>query len=241
MLDRYSIKVVRQPLVFMANLCHQRGIKADTITLVGFIFGLFAFIAIVYQSYFIGLIFILINRIFDGLDGAIARIQGISDAGGFLDISLDFIFYSLIPFAFILAMPQENAIAGAFLIFSFVGTGTSFLSFATLASKRNIENPVYQSKSLYYIGGLMEGTETIVFFVLLCLLPQYFSQLAIIFALLCWVTTVNRIWAGYNTLKNNEKIQQQSDTNSNEGSHKTDNESCFKRDIKNKQLATKEG
>tara|TARA_R110001583_G_scaffold16561_17_gene67922 strand:+ start:24416 stop:25060 length:645 start_codon:yes stop_codon:yes gene_type:complete len=205
MLDRYSIKVIRKPLVLMADECHQRGIKADTITLIGFGFGLLAFIAIAFQWYAGGLIFILINRIFDGLDGAIARLQGITDAGGFLDITLDFIFYSLIPFAFVLAMPLENAVAGAFLIFSFIGTGCSFLAFATLAGKRNIENPVYRSKSLYYIGGLMEGTETIAFFVLLCLLPQYFSELAIIFGLLCWITTVNRIWAGYHTLKTNEE------------------------------------
>jgi phosphatidylglycerophosphate synthase len=214
MLDRYSIKVIRKPLVLMAEFCHQRGIKADSITLAGFGFGLIAFIAIAFQCYGTGLIFILINRIFDGLDGAIARIQGISDAGGFLDISLDFIFYSLIPFAFILAMPEENAIAGAFLIFAFIGTGSSFLAFATLASKRQIENPVYRSKSLYYIGGLTEGTETIAFFIVLCLFPQYFAELAIIFSVLCWITTFNRIWSGYQTLKANEINSEEENINS---------------------------
>jgi phosphatidylglycerophosphate synthase len=205
MLDRYTIKMIRKPLQLLANKANERGIKADSITLMGFIFGLLAFIAIVFQWYLVGLIFILTNRIFDGLDGAVARIQGISDAGGFLDITLDFIFYSLIPFAFVLALPQENSVAGAFLIFSFIGTGSSFLAFATLASKRKIENPVYQSKSLYYIGGLAEGTETIAFLVLLCLLPQYFSALAITFSLLCWITTFSRIWAGYHTLKTHEQ------------------------------------
>jgi phosphatidylglycerophosphate synthase len=203
MLDRYAIKMIRKPLELMADKIHQREIKADTITLIGFTFGVVAFIAIVFQWYLMGLIFILINRIFDGLDGAVARIQGISDAGGFLDITLDFIFYSLIPFAFVLALPKENAVAGALLIFSFIGTGSSFLAFAILASKKKIKNPVYRSKSLYYIGGLTEGTETIIFLVLLCLLPHYFSVLAIGFSLLCWITTFSRIWAGYYTLKNN--------------------------------------
>ncbi|WP_022942149.1 CDP-alcohol phosphatidyltransferase family protein [Psychromonas hadalis] len=201
MLDRYTIKMVQKPLELMANKINKMGIKADHITLVGFAFGLLAFIAIIFQWYIAGLIFILINRTFDGLDGAVARLQGISDAGGFLDITLDFIFYSLIPFAFILALPQENAVAGAFLIFSFIGTGTSFLSFAIMASKQKIENPVYRFKSLYYIGGLTEGTETIAFLVLLCLFPLHFSALALGFSLLCWITTFNRIWAGYHTLK----------------------------------------
>ncbi|WP_435891264.1 CDP-alcohol phosphatidyltransferase family protein, partial [Klebsiella pneumoniae] len=39
----------------------------------------------------------------DGLDGALARRRGLTDAGGFLDIALDFLFYALVPFGFILA------------------------------------------------------------------------------------------------------------------------------------------
>lgn len=201
MLDRYSIKWIKKPLEILANMTNKLGIKADQITVTGFVFGVLGFGAIVFEYYLTGLVFILINRIFDGLDGAVARIQGTSNAGGFLDISLDFIFYSLIPFGFILANPIDNAMAGAFLIFSFIGTGTSFLAFAVLAQKLNIQNPVYQFKSLYYMGGLTEGTETIVLLLLLCVLPQHFSYLAIGFGLLCWITTFSRIWAGYQTLK----------------------------------------
>ncbi|WP_028865693.1 CDP-alcohol phosphatidyltransferase family protein [Psychromonas aquimarina] len=201
MLDRFSIKVISAPLNILAAGAHKAGIKADQITLTGFIVGLLAFPALIFAQYQLALLFILINRVFDGLDGAVARIQGITDSGGFLDITLDFLFYSLIPFGFILAAPEMNAVAGAFLIFSFLGTGSSFLAFAVMAGKRNIENPVYQHKSLYYIGGLAEGTETITCFILLCLFPEHFSVIAYSFALLCWITTFTRIWAGYQTLK----------------------------------------
>ncbi|WP_019615326.1 CDP-alcohol phosphatidyltransferase family protein [Psychromonas ossibalaenae] len=201
MLDRFSIKVISTPLNILAAGVHKAGIKADQVTLTGFILGLLAFPALIFAQYQLALLFILINRVFDGLDGAVARIQGITDSGGFLDITLDFLFYSLIPFGFILAAPDMNAVAGAFLIFSFLGTGSSFLAFAVMAGKRNIENPVYKHKSLYYIGGLTEGTETIACFILLCLLPEHFSIIAYSFALLCWITTFTRIWAGYQTLK----------------------------------------
>ncbi|WP_311197291.1 CDP-alcohol phosphatidyltransferase family protein [Vibrio sp. SS-MA-C1-2] len=164
--------------------------------------GLLALPALAYQQYILALVAIIINRIFDGLDGALARRQGITDCGGFLDITLDFIFYSLIPFGFILANPEQNAIAGAFLIYAFIGTGSSFLAFAVMASKKNIENPVYKNKSLYYIGGLTEGTETIICFVLFCLFPGCFVIISTVFAILCWITTASRIWAGYHTLKN---------------------------------------
>ncbi|MDD1780910.1 CDP-alcohol phosphatidyltransferase family protein [Enterovibrio sp. ZSDZ35] len=201
MLDRYSIEVIRWPLKQAAKLPDKLGVTANQITLIGFVLGLFALPAIATEHYWLGLLFIALNRIFDGLDGALARRQGITDAGGFLDITLDFLFYSMIPFAFALANPEQNAVAATFLVFSFMGTGSSFLAFAVMASKRNIENPVYQSKSLYYIGGLTEGTETIACFVLFCLFPQYFAEIAWAFGAMCWITTTTRIWAGFQTLK----------------------------------------
>ncbi|HIF9242892.1 CDP-alcohol phosphatidyltransferase family protein [Photobacterium damselae] len=201
MLDRYAIKIIKWPLKTLAALPDKLGISANQVTITGFIIGLFTLPALAFQRYDLALIFIVINRLLDGLDGAIARRQGITDCGGFLDITLDFIFYSLVPFGFVLADPSNNAIAGAFLIYSFIGTGSSFLAFAIMAGKRNIESPVYKQKSLYYIGGLTEGTETIACFVLFCLFPSYFSMIAWIFGALCWVTTATRIWAGYQTLK----------------------------------------
>ncbi|MEF1205637.1 CDP-alcohol phosphatidyltransferase family protein [Photobacterium damselae] len=201
MLDRYAIKIIKWPLKTLAALPDKLGISANQVTITGFIIGLFTLPALAFQRYDLALIFIVINRLLDGLDGAIARRQGITDCGGFLDITLDFIFYSLVPFGFVLADPSNNAIAGAFLIYSFIGTGSSFLAFAIMAGKRNIESPVYKQKSLYYIGGLTEGTETIACFILFCLFPSYFSIIAWIFGALCWVTTATRIWAGYQTLK----------------------------------------
>lgn len=201
MLDRYAIKVIRWPLQSLSALPDNLGINANQITLAGFALGLLALPALAWEQYGWALTFIVLNRLFDGLDGAVARRQGITDCGGFLDITLDFLFYALIPFGFVLANPEANAVAGAFLIFAFVGTGSSFLAFAIMASKRDLESPVYQQKSLYYIGGLTEGTETIACFVLCCLLPQHFALIAWIFGSLCWITTTTRIWAGYQTLK----------------------------------------
>ncbi|KLV07081.1 membrane protein [Photobacterium aquae] len=201
MLDRYAIALIRKPLTLISAIPDKLGVSANQVTVFGFLIGLCALPALIFEHYLLALGFIVANRIFDGLDGAIARRQGITDCGGFLDITLDFLFYSLVPFGFVLANPDSNAVAGAFLIFSFIGTGSSFLSFAIMAGKRNIESPVYKQKSLYYIGGLTEGTETIVCFVLFCLLPQHFAVIAWCFGSLCWITTATRIWAGYTTLK----------------------------------------
>jgi len=204
MLDSLSIKIIRWPLAQTAKVADKFGVTANQTTLFGFALGCCAFPALLLEQYTLALGLIIANRICDGLDGALARIQGISDAGGFLDISLDFLFYSLIPFGFVMANPEQNAVAGAFLIFSFIGTGSSFLAFAVMAGKRGIENPVYQHKSLYYMSGLTEGTETIACFVLFCLLPNHFATIAYIFGAACWFTTFTRIYSGFHTLKQSD-------------------------------------
>ncbi|WP_038174460.1 CDP-alcohol phosphatidyltransferase family protein [Vibrio pacinii] len=200
MLDRVSIKLIRAPLALTAKGLNRLGATANQTTLFGFALGVCAFPAVVTEHYLVALLFIVLNRICDGLDGALARIQGITDAGGFLDICLDFLFYSLIPFGFALANPEQNAVASAFLIFSFIGTGCSFLAFAVMAGKRGIENPVYKNKSLYYMSGLTEGTETIGCFVFFCLFPHHFALIAYLFGAACWFTTFTRIYSGFHTL-----------------------------------------
>lgn len=201
MLDRYSVQWVKAPLQKSAAILDKRGFKADAVTFGGFLVGCLALPLLACQYYALALICIVLNRICDGLDGALARRQGRTDAGGFLDIALDFVFYSLVPLGFVLANPEQNAVAGAVLIFSFIGTGTSFLAFASVAGKHAIDNPNYPHKSLYYMAGIAEGTETIAFLILVCIFPQWFAQLAYGFAVICFLTTANRIFSGYLTLK----------------------------------------
>ncbi|REG84330.1 CDP-alcohol phosphatidyltransferase family protein [Marinomonas pollencensis] len=200
MLDTFFIRTLKQPLARLAKGLDGLGVTANGITLVGFLFGISVLPALYYEMTFLALLLVLINRAMDGLDGAVARIQGPTDLGGYLDITLDFIFYSAVVFGFALLNPAENALAASFLIFAFMGTGSSFLAFAIMAEKRNIERLDYGKKSLYFLGGLTEGTETILFLVLICLLPNYFSVLAYVFGAACWITTVTRIYAGYRTL-----------------------------------------
>ena len=111
-----------------------------------------------------------------------------------MDIVCDFIFYAFVPFCFAVTHP-EKAVVAAFLMLSFVGTGSSFLAYAILDAKHSAVD-AHQSKktkSFAYLGGLTEGTETIAFFVLILLYPDYFSVFALIFGFLCWLTTGYRV------------------------------------------------
>lgn len=195
MFDAHLRTLVEKPLSKTALLVSARGITANQVTIFGFMLGMMVIPAFTTQNYVLALIIILINRFLDGLDGAIARIHGPTDLGGYLDILLDFIFYSAVVFGFVLGHPNEG-VYGAFLIFSFVGTGSSFLAFAALAAKRGMTTEIHGSKSLYYLGGLTEGAETLLIFTLICLLPGQFAIIALAFGGMCWVTTLSRIrWA----------------------------------------------
>jgi len=175
------------------------GVGANTVTIFGFLTGVAAATAITFGFFFTGLVWILISRLADGLDGAVARANRKTDLGGFLDITLDFVFYGLIPLAFILADPAANAVAGSVLIFAFYATGASFLAFALMAEKRGVSDKQRGSKSLVYTTGLAEATETITVFVLFCLFPTWFPVIAYLFAALCLITVVSRIWLAVQT------------------------------------------
>ena len=135
-----------------------RGVTANHVTIIGVLLGLAAAVSVAFQLFDIAFWLILLNRIADGLDGAVARASMTTDFGGYLDIVCDFVFYSAIPFAFAVALP-ENSFASAFLIFSFIGTASSFLAFAILAEKHNVSTEIRGKKAFYYLGGLTEGVK----------------------------------------------------------------------------------
>jgi phosphatidylglycerophosphate synthase len=172
------------------------GVTANQVTMIGATFGLIAAGCVAAGLFHTALWFVIANRVLDGMDGAVARASRSSDFGGYLDIVSDFIFYSAIPMAFAVAQP-ETALAAAFLIFSFIGTATSFLGFAILAEKHHVTTQIRGKKAFYYLGGLTEGTETILLLLAMLVWPDYFSVMAIIFGILCWVTTGTRIYAAY--------------------------------------------
>jgi phosphatidylglycerophosphate synthase len=196
MLDAAMRRLVDPPLDRLAQVAVAHGVPANAITLVGLAIGLAAVPLLAVESYAGALVAIGLNRLADGLDGAVARRGTPSDLGGYLDIVGDFIFYAAVPFGFALARP-ENALPAAFLILSFVGTGSSFLAYAIMAAKRGLADAAPTRRSLYYLGGLTEGTETIIAFAVFCLAPVAFPILAYVFGALCWLTTVSRVIAAW--------------------------------------------
>lgn len=212
-LDAYARKLIDPPLNLIGRWLARAGVGANAVTLTGLALGLAAACAIALGAFTTALILIIASRIADGLDGAVARSTRNTDFGGYLDIACDFIFYGAVPFAFVLLDPSANAVAGAFLLLTFYVNGASFLGYAILAEKTGRTTDAQGVKSLYYSNGLLEGTETIGFFILLCLIPSYFAPMAWVFAGLCFITALLRIWGAYQVFADSGSVSTHDDQN----------------------------
>ena len=192
MLDTVMRPLINRPLNSVGRFLARRGVGANAVTLAGLVIGLLAALAVGTGYFALAFALIVFNRIIDGLDGAVARASTPTDRGGYLDIVVDYVFYASIPFAFAVIDPAHNAIPAAALLAGFCLTCSSFLTFATIAAKRGLETEMHGKKSFFYSTGLVEGTETIAFFLAMAAMPQWFPVLAWVFAALCVLTAIQR-------------------------------------------------
>ena len=198
MFDKALLKFTKPAVDRMADYAICYKVSADQMTLIALGLGTFSALLIALGQTYLALLPLLLGRVADGVDGAIARSSGAqSDRGAFLDIALDFVFYASVPLGFALYDSVNFALPAAVLLACFVTTGTSFLAYACIAAKRGETNADYPSKGIYYLGGITEGGETILFFVLCCLWSDWFPTLATIYSVLCATTTFTRVKAGW--------------------------------------------
>lgn len=197
MFDKKLQPLTNSALSRLAAIAVKNGVSADLVSVIGFFIGILSALLVALGYFYLALIFFIINRILDGLDGAIARTKTPSYRGGFIDIVFDFIIYSSVPFAFAV-YDESNALAACFLIFSFIGTGTSFLAYGIIQAQLPEKNkgPLNQ-KSFFYLDGLIEGGETIIFVSIIMLFPSLFSTISFVFGCLCWISTIFRIYVGW--------------------------------------------
>jgi phosphatidylglycerophosphate synthase len=192
MFDAKLRRLIDPPVNRVARWLAGSGISANALTLGGALIGLGAAVVISQQQFAVGLALILTNRILDGFDGAVARINGPTEFGGYLDTLADFLFYVSVPVAFGW-VSAANQLPALLLVASFTLTAVSFLGFAAIAARSGQTDGTHGPKAFIYSTGLMEGGETIAFFILFCLFPAYFPELALLFASLCIVTVAQRI------------------------------------------------
>lgn len=162
-------------------------VSPNTITLFSFLLGLGSVYFILYNRLSLALVFWLLNRIFDGLDGAVAREGGVqSDFGGYLDILVDFILYAMIPFAFTYAfgLGQTSWIFLAGMISLFYINSASWMYLSAILEKRKAGSESNDEQtSITMPSAIVEGTETIIIFTLFYLFPLKINLLFTIMTL----------------------------------------------------------
>jgi phosphatidylglycerophosphate synthase len=177
-----------------------RRVSANQITIFGFVLGVGCFLAIATNSLTAALILLGLNRLADGLDGAVARAQSPSELGAYLDIVADFALWGLLPIGFII-LDSDNSVAAAVLLSSFSMSMTVFLAFAIMAEKRGLETDAQGRKSFFYVAGLAEGTETIAFFAIVIIWPGAFIPAAFVYAGIVYVSVIGRVASSYSILR----------------------------------------
>jgi len=191
MLDPVMRRLIDPPLNAAAKRWPS-SVSANQITIIGFGLGVISVAAVAHGAFTLALALLLINRLGDGLDGAVARQHGATDLGAYLDIVADFLLWSLLPLGFLFS-DGANAVAAAVLLSSFAMSMVVFLAYAIMAEKRGISTESQGKKSFFYMAGLAEGTETIGFFTIVMIWPQAFIPAAYSFAVLVYLSVIGRI------------------------------------------------
>lgn len=176
-------------------------VHPNVISFVAMAVGLMTILAIINQLYVVGLILWLLNRVLDGLDGVIARVHDKqSDFGAYLDLLLDFVIYLAIPIAFLWVAPtQINLWAGIALLAAYVINLLSWTTLSALLEKRRHQS-AKRLTSMEMPSGLIEGTETILFYCLFFIVPSYLAVLYAAMAALVFFTAGQRVWWAYRNL-----------------------------------------
>jgi phosphatidylglycerophosphate synthase len=200
MLDSKLRPLIDPPLQRLGHAMASRGVTANAVTCVGCALGLAAAAAIALSAFATALGLFLAGRMLDGLDGAVARATTKTDRGGYLDIVLDFAVYAAIPLAFAVADPARNALPATTVLAAIVLNGSAFLAYAIMAERRGLTTTAQGDKSLYFLAGLAEGTETIAVYAAMCLWPNGFPLLAYSFAALCGASGLARIAVAWRAL-----------------------------------------
>ena len=154
MLDQKFNLLFRPVLTKFATIFLKYQISPNQITLFSFTLGIFCFIFLSLGFIYTAFLFFLLNRIFDGVDGALARLKEPTDLGGFYDIISDFLIYALLP----LALFYSIIIISFYVIITniFYRNMFYFFNYSLDFWEKKIKIEQLSKKSFFYSEGLIE-------------------------------------------------------------------------------------
>lgn len=182
------------------------GVRPLALTGTAWAVGVAACVAAGAGAWRLALVLWLGNRLLDGLDGAVARAVGVTERGGFLDLVADFSIYAGFVVGVAVAVPSAR-LACLVLLTTYYVSGSALLALSSLLERRR--HRLGDERSLRFVGGLAEGTETAVVYVLFALLPHHAATIAWLFAGAVAVTAVQRVVLGVRLLSDPAPVDQE--------------------------------
>ncbi|MGI8401878.1 MAG: CDP-alcohol phosphatidyltransferase family protein [Gemmatimonadaceae bacterium] len=174
-------------------------VHPGAITLASALFGVLAAVAVAEGRFYLGLLGWTVNRILDGLDGAVARAGGRqSDFGGYVDIIADFIVYAAIPIGVAIHFATGATwLAASVMLATFYVNSASWLYLAALLEKRSAgAGQTGEETSITMPDALIGGTETLLLYTLVLALPAFASRIFWLTAFLTSLSILQRmVWA----------------------------------------------
>ena len=193
----------------LARLIDVPWVSPDRLTIAGLAIGVASAGLAAMQCWGAALAAWLLSRLFDGLDGTLARRRrardpglAASEAGGFLDITADFVVYGITVVGVAVGVAVGYAAPWwpfLLVLLAYYLNGATFLAFSSIAERtgRHMDD----GRSLSFLGRLAEGTETIVVHSIWLILPAIAWQIAGVWAALVAVSAVQRMVLGYRLLR----------------------------------------
>ncbi len=209
MFDSVLRGVVGPVLDRAATSLDRPGITPDRLTVLGLVTGLASAATAAAQWWWWSLALWLLSRVLDGLDGALARQrrrgtgpgEPVQVAGGFLDITADFVVYGATVLGVAVGATAGEGAAWqpfAAVLLAYYVNGTAFLAFSSAAERSGRQ--IDDGRSFSFLASLAEGAETIAVHTVWLLLPWYAGQIASVWAVVVALSAAQRIVAGYRLL-----------------------------------------
>ena len=204
MLDARVRRALAPSLDAVAARLAVAGVPPLALTGAGWLAGVGACVSAGLGAWPAALVLWLANRVFDGLDGPLARQHEATELGGFLDIVADFSIYAGFVVGVAVDRPQAR-LACVALLSAYYVSGTAFLALSSLLERRG--SSVGDGRSLRFVGGLAEGTETVIVYILFCLLPGQAELIAWLFTVAVAITAGQRVVLGVALLRQQPSIE----------------------------------
>lgn len=182
-----------------ARFLNKKRMSANMLTLAGLGFAVLGLNFLALENYFLAFLCLVLNRLCDVLDGAVARFSHISTFGIFFDIFADYAAAALLIWGFILGNEAQNAAAGAFYLVGLNLSGVALLALSAISKQDYVA--LNKTPFKVCLWGAIQNADIFTALTLMCLLPFWFMPIAIFFGLLLFGKTLLIISGAYWTLK----------------------------------------